>query len=648
MSEASPVPRRSIRLWALAVVVALFSVVVALIAVHRLELVAVDRIMTRALGAGGGGDIVIVAVTEDTLATLPYRSPIDRGFLADLIARIDRAGPVAIGVDVLVDQKSEAEKDARLRAAIDAAKAPVVMGFATTEDGLSERQGAALQTFLGERRKGLVALRRDEIDGIVRRLSTGRVVAGERVPSLAEAMAADAMLHSSPLDQRIVYRTDGAGAPFAFPVYPAHAANVLPDTWFAGKYVLIGTDLPETDRHGTPFVAPLGTKAGALAGVGIHAHMLAQVLAGERLSLLPRLGGVLTTLALAVLSCLLFVLTLRPWTRVAGLAVLVFGYVALGIWLLVAGGLVVPLLAPPAAAILSAAILSLVHWHRDWSAHRFIKSAFSRYVSPAVVERIIEHRLGLTLGGEKRVVTYVFTDLEGFTALSERLPANEVAAILNAYLDAICGLFTEADATIDKIVGDAVIGFFGAPAEQEDQATRAVDLALAIDRFSEAHRRELAARGVAIGATRIGIHKGEAIVGNFGGSRFFDYTGVGDTVNTAARLEGANRYLGTRILVSDAVVADDGTHVFQPAAELVLKGRVAAIACFTPVSSDGGDTEWLDVYRAGYAALAGQDAAANALFQQVLTKNPEDPLTLMHDGRLRRGEQGVTLVLADK
>ena len=650
VSEASPVPRFSLRLWVAALLAVLFAPPLALVAMQRLEPVVADRVVTALRGRVDGPlPIVVVAITEDTLASLAYRSPIDRAFLAGLISRLDRAGPRAIGLDVLVDQPSEPEKDQALLAAIDGAKTPVIMGFATRADGLTVRQAEALATVTDGRRAGLVTLRRDGIDGVVRRRTLGRSVDGNWVPSLAVAMAGKGEARAHSEVQRLIYAVDAAGQPYRFPVYPAHAASVLPDRWFAGKYVLIGSDLPEVDRHGTPFLADKGSKAGTLPGVVIHAHMLAQALSGETIVMASPLARIAFAFLIGGLACLLFVSPMRPWVRFAGVVALIGLYGGAALWLIARGDVQIPLLTPPLAAALCASALAFVHWHRDWSEHRFIKSAFSRYVSPEVVERIAAHRMGLTLGGEKRLVTYVFTDLEGFTALSERLPAGEVAAILNAYLDQLCDLFTTAEATIDKIVGDAVIGFFGAPAEQPDQAARAIALALAIDRFSQTHREMLAARGITIGATRIGVHKGEAIVGNFGGSRFFDYTGVGDTVNTAARLEGANKYLGTRLLVSDHVVRDDPDHAFRPAACLRLKGRDGDVVCHSPINGADKEGAWLADYRAGYAALdAGRDDEAAAAFDRVLAAAPGDALSRFHRERLRRGETGTLVVLQDK
>ena len=137
------------------------------------------------------------------------------------------------------------------------------------------------------------------------------------------------------------------------------------------------------------------------------------------------------------------------------------------------GGLFIYRLLSPSIVVAGiAGAVSFIAWRRDREERRFVEKAFSQYVSPAVVKHIVKNPKTLTLGGEKRDITCVFTDLQGFTSISEKLTPEEIATVLNGYLDSICNLFVEHGATIDKVIGDAVVGFFGAPTEQEDQADR--------------------------------------------------------------------------------------------------------------------------------------------------------------------------------
>jgi len=277
-----------------------------------------------------------------------------------------------------------------------------------------------------------------------------------------------------------------------------------------------------------------------------------------------------------------------------------------------------------------------------------VVSAFEKYVSPEVVKRLASGEVKLALGGEKRLVTYLFTDLQGFTSLSEKLPPDQVAEILNGYLDDVCDVVFKHGATLDKLIGDAVVCFFGAPEDNADQAEKAVALALELDGTAEAYRSFMAEKGIALGVTRIGVHCGEAVIGNFGGGRFFDYTGIGDTVNTAARLEGANKYLGSRICISETVVERCREAKFRPLGDLVLKGRSQALGCFEPLTLSRAHEPWVRDYLQAFEHLRCGDADAQTLFEHVLSNHPEDGPSLLHLQRLQRGETGAKVVLSDK
>jgi adenylate cyclase len=170
----------------------------------------------------------------------------------------------------------------------------------------------------------------------------------------------------------------------------------------------------------------------------------------------------------------------------------------------------------------------------------------SRYFSPNLAQRLASDSDAIDLGGQRREIATLFTDIAGFTALVESLEPSVLGPLLNDYLIGMTDIVFAHDGTVAKIIGDALHILFGAPGEQPDHATRAVTCALALDEYSQSFRERWHKKGIALGITRIGGHAGPAIVGNFGGSRFFDYTAHGDTINIAARLEVANKQLGTR------------------------------------------------------------------------------------------------------
>ena len=592
-------------------------------------------------------EIVFIAITEETLTQFPYRSPIDRGFLADLVEHIAQAGPRAIGLDILFDQPTEPDKDKRLIEVIEASAVPIVIASAGRADGLSQDQTDYLNAFSPGTVRGLATLGRDSFDGVVRDFFAGRQSGDEYVPGFSSAMAQVAGAGQPDERQSLVYYRTENSEPYPFPAYPAHAAALLPAKWFAGKLVLIGVDLPLDDRHRTPFAALIGVKEGTLPGVVIHGHKLAQILNGDRsLPAGPLIDGAGLLLTL-LLACWLAWRPLPVLIKPMAISAVIAGYWVFSALMFARYAIHVPVVAPSIIVAGIAGMVSFIAWRRDREERRFVEKAFSQYVSPAVVKHIVKNPQLLKLGGEKRDVTCVFTDLQGFTSISEKLSPEEIATVLNGYLDSICNLFVEHGATIDKVIGDAVVGFFGAPAEQDDQADRAISLALSVDALSEKFRKKMQENDLSVGITRIGIHSGPAIVGNFGGERFFDYTAIGDTVNTAARLEGANKYVGTRICVSSETVMRSNAHRFRPSGTIYLKGKSTGIEAFEPLGEDAKQS-CLEEYSRAFELLQVGDVNARQAFADLVKHQPGDNLAGFHLRRLENGESGADIVLSEK
>src|SRR5579859_4387933 len=181
-------------------------------------------------------------------------------------------------------------------------------------------------------------------------------------------------------------------------------------------------------------------------------------------------------------------------------------------------------------------------------------ASLSRYFSPQIASRLASVN-GDGMDVQWRNVATIFTDITSFTSLVETAPPEVLGELLNEYVGGMTDVVFAHEGTVAKIIGDAIQILFNAPGDQPDYATRAIACAHALDSWAEQFRERWKSKGVNFGATRIGVHAGPALVGNFGGSRFFDYTAYGDTINTAARLEAANKFLGTRICVS-AIVAE--------------------------------------------------------------------------------------------
>jgi adenylate cyclase len=236
-------------------------------------------------------------------------------------------------------------------------------------------------------------------------------------------------------------------------------------------------------------------------------------------------------------------------TLVAGWPVLCFAAFALRGWHL-------QMVAPTAAGLL-ALVASLRYQVGTVDARaRFIRRTFERYVSQAVVEEMLRHPERVRLGGERRELTVLFSDIRGFTSISERLAPEEVAALINSFFTPMTRVVLEQGGTLDKYMGDALMAFFGAPVAQEDHAARACRAALAmraeLERLNAEWRRDgRLPEGVAVGLG-IGLNSGPMSVGNMGSEQVFDYTVLGDNVNLGSRVEGLNKLYGTEILVTGA------------------------------------------------------------------------------------------------
>ncbi len=270
-------------------------------------------------------------------------------------------------------------------------------------------------------------------------------------------------------------------------------------------------------------------------------------------------------------------------------------------------------------------------------------AALARYFSPNLAAELAAETRTLDLGGRRRDVTALFTDVTGFTTLVETLPPATLTALVNAYFAGLTDIVFAHGGTVMKIMGDALQVLFGAPEDQPDHAARAVACALALDACAEAFRAARLAEGVAFGATRIGLHSGEALVGDFGGGRYFDYTAYGDTINTAARLEAANKVLGTRICASDAVACRVDGFRGRPAGLLGLRGRRGALQAHEPLDAGRFAAPATAAYLAAYARLAAGDPAALPAFAALVGTEATDALASFHLRRLLDGAQGAAI-----
>jgi adenylate cyclase len=315
----------------------------------------------------------------------------------------------------------------------------------------------------------------------------------------------------------------------------------VPTEKFKDKIVLIGATAPTLlDNRPSPLDA-------AASGFELHATALSNFLARDFIRVLPFwLQWCIVLLAIAALNGLLFrIKSIRRQVLAAAAMILL---VLAGNFYLFKMGLDQDFLPVLLGLVLTTANDVYERYRRVRREKKFIQNAFKNYLSDSLLAEIMKNPQGLNLGGEKKLVTIFFSDLAGFTSLSEKLPPEEVVAILNAYLERMTTVIMDNGGFVNKFEGDAIMAFWGAPLASSDQAAKAMLAALRCQEELAALNEDFAARDLPRLGMRIGINSGEVIVGNIGSRQRFEYTVIGDAVNLASRLEGINKQYGTTII----------------------------------------------------------------------------------------------------
>ncbi len=350
---------------------------------------------------------------------------------------------------------------------------------------------------------------------------------------------------------------------------------------FTGKIVLIGVTSPLLqDVYFTPIDSTT-----PMNGIEIHANAIQTLLDGKFLSYQTTGEFAVMMGVVLLLSLLAFLYLPVLWGSGVFVAELA-AYPLVARWAFDQG--VILDLVWPFVALLAAYLAALAYRNfTEFAEKRKLREAFSHYVGPEVVAQISAHPELLALGGEKRQITAFFLDIENFTHLSEGLSPQEVVKLINTYFDALSKVIMAYGGTVDKFEGDAIMALFGAPVPSEDHAEKACRAALAI-------REKMAELNASTGQdlnVRIGLATGEAIVGNMGSEERFDYTAMGDTVNIASRLEGANKFYRTRILVTEGTQAASGAIFFRHVDTVCLKGKDQALRVYEVLGTAEGASE---------------------------------------------------------
>ncbi|MCW7753309.1 adenylate/guanylate cyclase domain-containing protein [Desulfobotulus sp. H1] len=414
-----------------------------------------------------------------------------------------------------------------------------------------------------------------------------------------------------------------------------HDADLPEADRLKDAYVLIGYSAP-----GLHDLAPVPLD-GAYPGVEVHATFLDNFLSNDFLDDMKTLPFLSLVIILSAAASLLVLAV--PATAMAATALtLSFALPVVISLALYAVGSILPL-TPLMAGMLMAVTASIfINYTTEGQQKRFIKNAFSQYLSPAVIDELLLNPGKLRLGGEKKEISIFFSDLEGFTTLSEGMDPESLTSFLNHYLSAMTDIILESGGTVDKYEGDAIIAFWNAPLAIHDHAERAVRAALCCQDCLEAMATDLRQWTERPVRMRIGINTGPAVVGNLGSSKRFDYTMLGDSVNLAARLEGVNKVFGTRILIAESTAAHLSSHIrLREIARVQVVGKERSIRIFEPAWAElpSGDFatfgRGLDAFYTGnlteainfFGLIASTDPPARAYMEKIkqISADPATP-----------------------
>jgi adenylate cyclase len=393
--------------------------------------------------------------------------------------------------------------------------------------------------------------------------------------------------------------------------------------FFRGKAVLMGLTAAGLYDLKPTSISPVST------GVHIHATALENLMNRNFMTpLSPAIAAIYMLVACLFISYIVlrFPSVLVTVSALAGSMVFTISVPAM----FFRSGFYMDIIPPSMALVVGFMLSAAYSYATEGRERRFIRRAFGQYMDERLVRHLLENPELIRPGGQRQRVTVFFTDIEGFTTLAERLPAEESARMLHTVLNEFTEVIIRNDGVIDKYIGDSIMAFWGAPLRGEQDEASACRAALQCIARLEEINRGFEREGLPSIAMRVGIHAGEAIVGNLGSDRLFDYTVVGDTVNLASRLEGVNKVFGTRIIVSEETLRNTGEHFLtRPIGPIEVKGKQQPVRIYELMATREGATDEmkkaLGLYSEGLELFGRKDfAGAERSFRHVLERLPGD------------------------
>ena len=527
--------------------------------------------------------IVIAAIDENSLEHLG-RWPWDRSIQARMIQKLTRAGAKTIGVDILFIEKSNEQSDTALEEAVKESKRCVNELLFEIDRGIPKKQKLPISGIV----KYSIGIGFPnvfpEIDGVVRKVKPIIEYQKKLYPHVSVSIASaymekpiEELLNNVPLDDNgeMLINYAGGFETFKYISYYDILEGKINDEVLKDKIVLIGYAAAGLgDRHVTP-VSPV------MPGIETIANNVNAFINSDFISYSSGLFGFLTIIVIGGILAF-FLPKLSSW-KSTFLVITVFV-----IWSLISRYYFVEKKVwveyVPVTFLIFFSYLSITSWRfiTEEKEKRWLKKAFGQYLSPLVINEIMKNPDALALGGKRQEMTVLFSDIRGFTTISEALTPEGVVTILNEYLTKMTEIVFKYEGTLDKFIGDAVMAFWNAPIPQNDHTQRAVYCAIEMIEELKKLQEKWRAENKPIMDIGIGINRGDMVVGNMGSIERMDYTVIGDNVNLASRLEGLNKEFRTHIILSESayqVIKD--TVLTKPLGTTKVKGKEKLVQIYS-------------------------------------------------------------------
>ena len=492
-------------------------------------------------------DIIIVSIDDDSIRELGLL-PWPRSYYANVINQINQSS--VIGIDIIFDLETNVENDTALADSIK--NASVVLGLEYTsftfKDGKLYGENLLkpneILGILGvDFDVGFVNLYQDP-DGVVRTF-TPYITGIENYNHFSAAVVEKFTDVSSEFEQSrmlINYYSEPEG--YDYISFSDVFYNRINPDYFNGKIVLIGVTSPvEHDDY----TVPISNKD--MPGVEIHANLIQSILTQDYIYYQDDISAIGIIFLFGILTGLLL-FKFRIYIATIALVIIGFIYIFASIYIFDTG-IIMKILYPLLSIVLVSFALVVVYYRTEEKDRKWITSIFGKYVSPVVIDNLIKNPKMINLGGEKRNITIFFSDIRGFTSISEKLTPEELVHLLNEYLTEMTSIIIKDEGLVDKYMGDSIMAFWGAPLEQPDHAKMACSSCLKMIEKLKELQKKWKEEGIFSFNIGIGLNSGDAIVGNMGSSSRFDYTAMGDNVNLASRAEGLNKIYGTNIIITE-------------------------------------------------------------------------------------------------